>query len=241
MAHKTTSRRRKAARSLQLRAFRGAQNYRFARTLSVVPRTRSAEIKMVDISNTTYTCNTTGSVVAINLIQAGSSFFNRVGRRIEMKSLHVSGVMVPSANATTANDYIRVMVVYDRQPNGAIPSIQTIFSNYDQTGAATFNSFAGLNPDQRERFLILMDERKTMPPNTGGGPYQPIEGNRDVFNIGRFIKMNGLMTHYQADSSPSVIGDISTGGLYLVTFGAFAAAGAPYSAHINLRLRYTDT
>jgi hypothetical protein len=201
---------------------------------------RGPEIKSVDVANNTYACNTTGLVVPLNLIQAGSSFYNRVGRRCENISIHMTGMLIPTTNITTVPDYVRVMIIYDRQTNGVLPTVANIFSTYDQAGNQASSTWAGINPDQRERYVILADERRTPPPNSGSGVYSPTDGTFSSFQINRFRKLQNLLTHYQADSAPAVIGDITTGGLFLVTYGAFSSGTAPYQVHLNFRLRFTD-
>lgn len=239
------ARARRNARSYNRRAFRSAYTSagtRYSRILSSIPP-RMAEVKSVDLALTQYLINSTGVVTPLNLIQVGSTFCNRIGRRIEMKSLYMTGFMKQTAFGTTFSDYARIMVIYDRQTNGATPTVATILANYDQTTAATTNSSSGINPDQRERFVILCDERRTMPPvdALANGTSGPFDGNKDILDVKRFIKLGGLATHYQADSSPSVVGDISTGGLFLLTIGSFANGAQPFNAQLNFRLRYSDT
>lgn len=66
-----------------------------------------------------------------------------------------------------------------------------------------------------------------------------VDMNGPKWNIDMFIKMN-LETQYKADSSPAVIGDISTGGLFLLTLGATVAASEAYQFGGSFRLRYSD-
>lgn len=200
-----------------------------------------SETKSVDIANSTYAVTTTGLVTPLNLIQVGSTFCNRIGRRIEMVSLYMTGQLRLTGSSTATHDYVRVLIVYDRQTNGATPAIATILANYDQTTAQTTNAGSGLNPDQKERFVILADERRLIPPVTATGVYSPTEGDQDIFCIKRFVKLRGVQTHYQGDSSPAVVGDISTGGLFLVTIGLFANTAQPANLNVNFRLRYKDT
>lgn len=209
---------------------------------------RKGEAKMVDTvvthgSGFGYTLNQTASITPMNLIQEGSSFYNRIGRRIEMKSLHLHGNIIQTGAGTTVNDYARVMVVYDRQPNGAVPTFATILANYDQAGTATSTALSDLNPDERERFLILADERLVLPPVTAatGGVLATDSAQKTLTNINRFIKLRGLATHFKASSSPSVIGDIATGSLLLITVGeAYASGSEGWEAQLSWRLRYDD-
>nr|WAE42584.1 MAG: capsid protein [Cressdnaviricota sp.] len=224
----------------------------FNRILQSARARHSAEVKTVDLtwaaSGTGWNLNSTAQITPINLIQAGSTFTNRVGRRIEMHSLHMTGAVTNIANrSTVANDYARIIIVYDRQPNGAVPSIGTIFASYDQTTTATTSVTSGVNPDERERFVVLMDQRMVLPPvsQASAGVYGQtdgsIEGNKDVWSVNRFIKLRGLTTHFKADSSPAVIGDIATGSLLAITWGSINSGGEAFTYHYEARLRYKDT
>jgi len=189
--------------------------------------------------------NTTAVVTPINLIQAGSTFCNRIGRRVNLRSLFFTAWLQNLNTVNASFDYARVIVVYDRQTNGATPAIADILQNTDQATANTTTSLSNLNLNNRERFVILMDERMTLPPvalTTAAGtpvPFSP-DTSKNVFQIRRYINLKGLPTHFKADSSPAVIGDISTGGLFLVTFGTIAAASESYACRASWRLRYDD-
>lgn len=233
------------ARQAMFASKRGA-NSRVKRILA--SSARRGETKTVDTtvthgSGTGYTLNQTAQITPMNLVQEGSSFYNRIGRRIEMKSLHLHGNIIQTGVGTTVSDYARVLVVYDRQANGATPSFSTIMANYDQAGTSTSTGLSDLNPDEKERFAILADERLVLPAVTAatglGAPTDSAQ--RTCFNINRFIKLRGLTTHYKASSSPSVIGDVATGSLLLVTIGtAYASGSEGWEAQLSWRLRYDD-
>lgn len=222
-------------------------------------RSGIGEVKALDISNLTaapggaaLNFNATGSIIPLNLVQAGSSFFNRIGRKIEMKSIDLTMQANPLTVTRAAGaDYVRVAVVYDRQTNGAIPSLQDIFQNTEQSGTNTTSSLAGVNLNNRDRFSIIIDKRIQLPavtltagvptnvwPNSFGAATGDSVG---VGAMREFRALKGLLTHYKADSNPAVIGDISTGALYLITF-ATETAGTEgfFGADWNVRLRYTD-
>jgi len=218
----------------------------FNRILSAGRARASAEVKLVDNVNAaagiSLTLNSTAQITPVNLIQSGSGFFNRVGRRIEMQSIHVTGEVNQTETATLYNDYARILLIYDRQTNGALPSFATILASYDQSGTASTSYLSGLNPDERERFLILMDQRLVLPSCPGGtGVTGATDGPAVTFNINRFVKMRNLTTHYKADSSPAVIGDIATGSVYLIGIGRATSGAEGWQANLNVRIRYKDT
>ena len=158
------ARRRRAARAYQVRAYRSAATTR--RILNVLPRRSMPELKCVDTTNgngsgVVLSLNTT-PLVTPNLVQSGAGFYNRIGRRIEMKSLHLTG-LIHSTGKQADQDYCRLLVVYDRQTNGALPAASDILKDYDQSGSSSTGVFSGINPDNRERFVILADYRLAMP------------------------------------------------------------------------------
>lgn len=204
---------------------------------------RRGEVNSLDLPVANYVLDTTGTVTCLNLIRAGATYVNRTGRRIEMKSLRINGMISPFR--TSADDYVRILVVYDRQTNGANPVIADIIQTTDQAAANTTTSYSGANLNNRDRFIVLMDFRAKMPSQTytAGVITNPgwIDQTMPQFQVERYIKLKGLVTQYKADSSPAVVGDISTGGLFMVTFGNLAAANAGFSANLETRLRFTDT
>jgi len=243
----TVSRQRNARRRLVRMSRAGYPVSSLARYSRVLSSTSGRpEVKLVDGLNShgnvnTLAINSTGLVTPINLICVGSGFNNRVGRKIELQSCYITGMITQTDNANNLMDYGRILLVYDRQTNGATPSVTTILQNYDQQTNATTGVFCGVNPDERERFLVLMDERLALPGYQLGGPTSGTDGLNTTFNIHRFVKLRNLQTHYKADSSPAVIGDIATGALYILTIGATTAGNEGWQFSGTWRIRYKDT
>lgn len=223
-----------------------------------VLRSRNSEVKALTVSEATaapggaaLALNATGSILAVNEIAVGSSFFNRIGRKVEMKNVRFTGIINP-INATRAavTDYARIVLVYDRQANGALPSISDIFQDTEQNGTNTTNAGSGVNLNNRDRFAIIMDKRVQLPaatdtagvmtnlwPTSFGSATDGTPG----YIIDEFRKLKGLTTQYKADSAPAVIGDISTGSLLLVTFANNAAGSDVWAMNLwNVRLRFHD-
>jgi len=204
---------------------------------------RLPEVKAVDIpGGAGDLMSTTEIITVLNLVQVGSSFYNRVGRRIEMKSLTLRGVFTPLTQ--TGSGFGRVLVIYDAQTNGAFPALADILQTTSQTGANTNSVFSGLNLNYRARFRILRDLYIALPAQTvaGGQITNPgyTDDTSDFPRLNMFIPLKGLETQYRADSNPAVIGDVATGGLFLVTFGNITAANSGWTLLWQARLRYND-
>lgn len=206
------------------------------------------ETKTIDLNTALYTLNSTAQFTTINLVQTGSSYYNRIGRKIHMKHIYITGVLTQAGNNQSSTEYGRVLVVYDKQTNGVLPSggIADVIGSINQAGTTSSTAVDHLNLDKRDRFRVLMDERIILPNVEGTSPsntYIPTadpEGNAGGnWNFKRFIKVN-LETQYQADSSPSVIGDIATGGLYLITFGTPASGSDGWKLRLGVRCRFID-
>lgn len=202
------------------------------------------EVKTLDLPAQTVTINSTATVTPLNLIRAGSSFFNRIGRKICIKSVRINGQIKTTGTAVVTNEYDRILLVYDRQTNGALPSINDILQTTDQAGTNTTGAFSGFNMNNTDRFVILRDIRFAVPLGTTGALTNNVAGALDYTtnksNIDMYVKTGNLETHYKADSSPAVVGDISTGGLFLVTLGSNAAGAEAYSLIFESRIRYKD-
>lgn len=176
----------------------------------------------------------------LNCIAVGSGYFNRIGSKINMKNLHIRGFVVN--NGSSVSDMGRIIVVYDRQTNGALPPLTTILSQRDSAGTAQQSGTSEVNLDYRDRFIILRDYEIYFPSVTftGGvetnGPQFPGEMSR--LDVNMFIPMKDLLVHYKASSAPPVVGDISCGGVYIYCVSSNAAN--PWQFQYSGRLRYDD-
>ena len=52
-------------------------------------------------------------------------------------------------------DFLRLLVVYDRQSNGTLPAISDILAMRDLAGAVTTTSRSSRSDDYKDRFKIL--------------------------------------------------------------------------------------
>lgn len=178
-----------------------------------------------------------GNIACLNLVQAGSSFFNRIGRKIAMQSLYFNGFINGAAN-DVADEYLRVMVVYDCQTNGATPVWSDVVQATTQNNAQSSLTLDGFNLNNRDRFKIILDKRFHTAP-TGGAinTNENFSPTASEMTIQEFRKLGNLETQYGADSSPAVIGDVRTGALFLLMQGT---TGGQWNLTWTARLRYTD-
>jgi len=228
----------------------GAQPYR----PQVYGRTSAPEIKGMDTSISVAgpvvaTTNTNADAIVLNLVQQGSGSWNRVGRKIRMKSLRLRGVagyrfeeQAVSGNIDAST--MRMVVVYDHQPNGAtIPTFDTVFGLTDQTGAETSSVNAPVRYDNMSRFKVLKDKTFQAKPgviSTFGGTNDAVENQ---YPFDEYMDLKGLETVFSGQSNPMTIADLGTGALYVYFRATNSSAdvtdwrviGTPFA-----RLRYFD-
>lgn len=204
------------------------------------------EIKSIDVVNAAngaaqvaFTLNTTQQITPLNILTLGNSMFNRSGRKVTMKSIYIQGCLIGvNTPALPAVQFARIALVYDKQPNGALPAFGDIFRDQiNQTGGdiSLTPPTAGVNLNNRDRFEIILDKRFSLPAGdfvitTAGEP----------MHVEWFKKLNNREVHYKADTAPGVIGDVATGSLLLVTFGNLAAGAEYFGLLASIRLRFSD-
>jgi len=130
---------------------------------------RGPEKKAVDNAVAVYEFNDTGTIGHIGGTVPGSGRWQRIGRQMNYRSVHIKGtIYIATPNVgTVSNEYARLVLVYDKSPNGSTPSMGDILADVDSAGAVTTNSFSGLNLNNSKRFLILRDGRFCLPGNAG--------------------------------------------------------------------------
>jgi len=163
--------------------------------------------------------NTTGSAlpavaqfaaapILLNDIPGGSDPSQRVGRRVLMKSIMFRW----SVNTAGTTGSYRVLVVYDKQTNGALPATTSIVDNIQH--------YAAMNLSNSDRYVTLFDELISI---------------QDV-NFKTLYRKVNLEAIFSATAAG--IGSIASGGVYLCLASAQARAGDVIN--FASRIRYTD-
>lgn len=185
------------------------------------------ELKVIDTSEAVYQCDTTGSITLISGVATGTDYQARVGRVVDLKSIQVRGFVYPAVNTGTIDNLARVMIVHDRNPNGAaLPTIATIL---DAVLATAFN-----NLTNRDRYRVLMDKFIFV------GRRQNTATQAFSSNCGTFInKYKKVNIRSVFGGTTAAIGSIQEGAIYLVTVGE-AAAGVGSAFQATCRVRFTD-
>lgn len=191
------------------------------------------------------TVNNNSGIFVLNLIQQGAGSWNRVGRKVNLRSLRIRGDILHQqttgvATGITQGQIVRCVIVWDKQPSsGTIPQWQDIFGFTAQDGTEGTSMYAPIRYDNMDRFSILRDV--TYDPQPGAK-----SGNPDVVNyyntIDEYIRLGDRECVFSGQSNPMTIADISSGAIYFCVRAKIENVNTTQSSINNMtaRLRYTD-
>lgn len=189
----------------------GAQRY----------RTPRVEYKSSDKLTNNLVINTTGSVTQIMDIEQGLNIDDRIGNMINLRSIAFKGY-VWADNSATANQMVRIALIWDKYPQGVIATLTELF------GTATPTVLSQRNLSYRNRFITLKDMVLGLSPVTQDGSIKTFKWYR---KCNKTIVYNG---------TTGTITSIAKGALYLVLIGNIAAGNADANLTWEARFRYTD-
>lgn len=222
---------------------------------SFIPKQRFGELKGLDTLLTESTAivsttNDSSNFYVLNLVPPGSGSFNRIGRKVRNKSVRVQGLArAQFGQASTTGNYniypLRMLVVWDKQPSGALPNFDAIFGYTPQTGTEASTVWANLRYDNTDRFRVLRDVK--LEPKALVASALSAGTEVDTFYdvpFDEYIDLKGRETVYSGQSATQTIADISSGALYLIWRVPVATMASTHlwtiSAVSTARLRYFD-
>jgi len=181
--------------------------------------TGNVERKYVDVQLGTGDYNLAGTNTrqSVCLVAQGGDANQRVGRKITVKSCQIR-LLVDLPTTATSGGVLRTVLVYDKQPNGALASVTDILE--------TDNAVGLINLDNRQRFDVLMDE---FTPMSVSGP--------ETVCISRYIKMNRDIIYNSTTTAG--VGAITTGNFILLTsqYGVLTTQPSDIG---RIRFRFVD-
>lgn len=151
----------------------------------------------------------------LNGLATGTSSYQRVGSKINMKSLYwcVNFGMCavdadPATDIATLNTPVRFMIVYDKQANGAQFAITDLLNTTAGVGngARGIDTCSPNNLNNRDRFIVLADKRFVL----------QSEGT-SARTIKKYKKLNTQVC-YTNGAGVGGISEITSGSLYAVVF-----------------------
>lgn len=227
--------------------------------MSVIAKDKNIELKYYDNFSVLYNAvgpvypglkfSTTGTLLLLFSPTTGTTSKTRLGRKACIKSVQVRGICfsnfianysyttpttatmtMTTPGAAFATDICRLMLVFDKQANGAVATLAQILNS------AVARSH--LNIDNRDRFRILKDKTFQLEGGNGDTTKYWYWGGRQSHAIKIFKKLN-LETTFNSGTA-GTIADISTGALYLVSAGAYATATPDPYCDCFTRVRFHD-
>lgn len=200
-------------------------------------RLNNVEKKSIDTAMSA-TITNGGQFYALCVPVPGAGMSDRVGRKLTMKSLYIRGTVqvqlsaTPSGSVTSEAHMLRLIVLYDKQPNGALPALADILG-----AGGTVNSM--FNIDNRDRFQILKDKTWAFDPMIYDSTNDAYAWNRCIYPVKIFKKIN-LETIFNAGTA-GTSADINSGNLIAFWIeNAAAAADKNVNIYTNARVRYVD-
>lgn len=203
------------------------------------------EVKFVDIAFVTKNFSVAATpplATTLCIPVQGAAAFNRIGQKVTLKSLRIRGTV---QNAATAVQGVgRIIVVYDKQANAALPTWTDLISGVTSAGVASNSTYDGINMANRDRFIVLADEQMTLPSvtNTAGvltnvGTLTGTEKNPCMMNFDRFIKLRDMECHFN-NTNGGTFADVMSGSLNI--FCCTSVADGAYTFTFSARVRFSD-
>jgi len=196
---------------------------------------RNEEVKTMDYANTGVTLADVGSVNLLNACTQGLDAVNdRIGRKVLVKRIAVRGSAgVPVASLTNGTGYenngdsIRIVIVFDKQTNGATPTYGTGTTGVFNVNGAGNAPFGFRAQSTTERFVVLGDITRQV---SEAGP-NSFWFEFDIpcrLEIGYGSSNNGDVT------------DIVTGGIFMMVVDTNTTANLPGNYSYTSRVEFTD-
>lgn len=198
----------------------------------------SVERKVFDVAATSYNVNATGFTQALCIPTLGSDMTNRIGRKICLKSIQIQGFVnianakaVPMIESEVSAQYARFILLWDTQPNGALPSITDVLT--------TLSTNAPLNLNNRDRFRVLVDKRYCLDPFIFNSTTSCCSATNQIKPVKIYRKLN-LETIFNATNG-GTIADIASGSLTALWIGSDPSGlNGPVDFNGSYRVRFAD-
>lgn len=167
---------------------------------------------------------------SINLIAQGTQENQRIGRKCVVRSINWRGKLQLIANAGSvlaSPESVRLMVVLDKQCNGAAPTVTGVLESADHQ---SFNNLAN-----KSRFRTLSD--KTYDMNAIAGAGNGTADDTAAYDCSfSFFKAVNLPLEF--DSTAGAITEIRSNNLFILMIGSTAFSSVELES--KMRLRFSD-
>lgn len=197
--------------------------------------------------------NGTLTVNTVNVLALGTDLYQRVARKVQWTSLQIRAQILPTfGNGNNQLEMAgRCLIIWDRQPTGTAPAAADILRGTSATAVNFTDTLSPLNPDNRDRFIVLRDWNPKLPAlgiaGAAAADKNVVATNSDsnvnngphLYNI--FIDLRGLSTIYN-NTGAANLASIASGALYVITYASpVTVGGAAWQLQGSARLRFADS
>lgn len=192
------------------------------------------ERKWINASGTSYTVPDQSQFDTFHLMngcQQGTGPQNRVGVKCLFKSLDFRYTYYPgvASGATTPNSQVRIVILFDKSTNGALPLLADVWQSAGG-GLAKFNDLKNTNTVP-ERFICIAD---VLSPISSGVD----DSDRMAPVSGHFFRKLNLQTIFR--SAGLTVEDINQGSMVITFANNADVAGQQGVLNFAYNLQYTD-
>lgn len=190
----------------------------------------SKSIKGVWFDLATREFNTVGGApFHIDVIPQGVEEQDRIGNKWQNMGLHLRGQVLPDLTSATASQMGTMYVIWDKQPNQALPVFAEIFTG---TGGFEF-----INLGYQDRFVVCFKKNYLSQIDVTNDKI--INGTYFVDEYIDLKPFKCVATSLNGDAT-GLIANRSTGALLLVTTGNIATGAGPPSVNLEARVYFQD-
>ncbi len=178
------------------------------------------EVKYID-NEVAATFANDAAIYTINNIAQGDDVDQRDGDTISLRHLEVN-LLITWNSAATSTDTVRMVILKDRQADGAVPLQAELFDG------TTLGCIEHFNDVYDSRFIILLDKVINNPfPSTAKNKTQTVRYRMKLRGKAKFI------------GTGSAITDVGQGSVFICTTGnQTVASGLSATASVYSRLKY---
>lgn len=165
------------------------------------------DAKYHDVAESVYTMDTTGGVVHLDVVPQGTGVENREGKAFAVSSVQVRGYI--ASGSETTNTHATAQLVWDFQPNKALPGLSEIMEDTTPTSLP--------KRENAGRFKVL---RRLTWALSGESDQPGTASGNNCHTVDEYVKMpsDAVALCTGADTT-GVIGNRISGALYLVYSG----------------------
>lgn len=180
------------------------------------------EKKFVDIGSTAtvVSAQTTAVQLLLNPLSQGTTASTRIGNLVTMKSIAYRW-QGRTVGATTGSSPLRIIIVYDKQSNGALAASTAI--------QATDEIVSYRNLTNSRRFTTLVDEEVKESISASSGPTAFIHSGYRKLNLN--IEFGG---------NAGTVADITSGAVIALFYQNGGIGGTTLTTSFQSRIRYVD-